>query len=59
MVDGALDFKWTEGELMPNELVEVLTETPEGMLMDGAHDNTEMDEAPDMLNLTDFFFAED
>ena len=48
LVDGKLDFKWTEGLLMPQEPVDVLLEGPEHTLVD--------DSEPEVNSLVDVIF---
>ena len=47
-VDGKLEIKWTEGNLMPQELIDVLVETPDT--------NPGDEEAPEFVNLVDVIF---
>ena len=48
IVDGKLELKWTEGELMPKELTEVLTAESEEMF--------EEDDDPEFESLADMIF---
>lgn len=58
MTRGRREFKWTEGDLMPQELVNVLMETPEEAQVDESLTDMQMDEVPEMWNLTDFIFSD-
>jgi len=51
MDDGQLSIRWTEGDLLPQELVNVLIESPDVYGQD--------DECLELENLDDIIFSED
>jgi len=51
MDDGQLSIRWTEGDLLPQELVNVLTESPDVFGQD--------DECLELENIDDIIFSED
>ena len=47
---GALEIKWMEGELMPQELVDIIVDTLAG-------DDEDNEEIPELENVMDLIFA--
>lgn len=50
---GKLQVKWTKGNLMPEELLDVMLETPLETLLDTEN------ESPDTDNFKDVFFSDE
>ena len=50
---GQLQVKWTKGNLMPEELLDVMLETPLETLLDTEN------ESPDTDNFKDVFFSDE
>ena len=46
--DGKLEIKWTEGDMLPQELVDIMLDEPE--------QSEDQEELPELYNLTDTVF---
>lgn len=51
--NGALDFEWVSGEIMPRNLIDLLDSTDESEEL-----NSDVDEPPEFENLEDEIFAD-